>query len=97
MPPVALVSPRGSRSYPGLNIDAKYRPCPTLDGGRLMVHKGIPYSVAATVEPDIWQWQFQIGESIRTGKTNTRLAALAARRVQMKIDAARVAKFTCPL
>jgi len=53
-----------------------------------MVHKGIPYSVAATVEPDIWQWQFQIGESIRTGKTNTRLAALAARRVQMKIDAA---------
>ena len=53
-----------------------------------MVHKGISYSVAATVEPDIWQWQFQIGESIRTGKTNTRLAALAARRVQMKIDAA---------
>ncbi len=53
-----------------------------------MVHKGIRYSVAATVEPDIWQWQFQIGESIRTGKTNTRLAALVARRVQMKIDAA---------
>ena len=52
-----------------------------------MIHKGIRYSVAATVEPDIWQWQFQIGESIRTGKTNTRLAALAERRVKMKIDA----------
>jgi hypothetical protein len=69
-------------------MDAKYRPSPTLDGGRLVIHKGIRYSVAATVEPDIWQWQFQIGERIRTGKTNTRLAALAARRVQMKIDAA---------
>jgi hypothetical protein len=53
-----------------------------------VIHKGIRYSVAATAEPDIWQWQFQIGESIRTGKTNTRLAALAARRVQMKINAA---------
>jgi hypothetical protein len=53
-----------------------------------VIHKGIRYSIAATVEPDIWQWQFQIGDNIRTGKTNTRLAALAARRVQMKIDAA---------
>ena len=69
-------------------MDAKYRPSPTLDGRRLVIHKGIRYSVAATVEPDIWQWQFQIGESIRTGKTNTRLAALAERRVKMKIDAA---------
>ncbi len=38
-----------------------------------MIHKGIEYSVAATVEPDVWQWQFQIGESIRTGRTKTRL------------------------
>jgi hypothetical protein len=53
-----------------------------------VIHKGIQYSVAATVEPDLWQWQFQIGESIKTGKTKTRLAALAARRVKLKIDAA---------
>jgi hypothetical protein len=53
-----------------------------------VIHKGIPYSVAATVEPDLWQWQFQIGESVKTGKTKTRLAALAARRVKLKIDAA---------
>jgi hypothetical protein len=53
-----------------------------------VIHKGIQYSVAATVEPDLWQWQFQIGESVKTGKTKTRLAALAARRVKLKIDAA---------
>ena len=52
-----------------------------------MTYKGIEYSVAATVEPDVWQWRFQIGESVKTGKTKTRLGALAARRVQMKIDA----------
>jgi hypothetical protein len=53
-----------------------------------VIHKGIQYIVSATVEPDVWQWRFQIGESVRIGKTRTRLAALAARRVQMKIDAA---------
>jgi hypothetical protein len=53
-----------------------------------MIHKGIRYTVAATVEPDVWQWQFQIGDVVRTGKTKTRLGALAARRVQLKIDAA---------
>jgi len=56
--------------------------------GTSVIHKGIQYSVAATVEPDVWQWRFQIGDSVRTGKTKTRLGALAARRVQMKIDAA---------
>jgi hypothetical protein len=56
--------------------------------GASVIHKGIQYSVAATVEPDVWQWRYQIGDSVRTGKTKTRLGALAARRVQMKIDAA---------
>lgn len=56
--------------------------------GTSVIHKGIQYSVAATVEPDVWQWRYQIGDSVRTGKTKTRLGALAARRVQMKIDAA---------
>jgi hypothetical protein len=55
--------------------------------GGLVIHKGIQYCVAATVEPDVWQWHFQIGEHVRTGKTRTRLGAMAARRVQMKIDA----------
>jgi hypothetical protein len=71
-----------------LNTETKYRPSPTLDWGVTVIHRGIQYTVAATVEPDLWQWQFQIGESVKTGKTKTRLAALAARRVQLKIDAA---------
>jgi hypothetical protein len=61
-----------------------------------VIHKGIQYSVAATVEPDLWQWRFQIGESVKTGKTKTRLAALAARRVQLKINAALKASSTSP-
>jgi len=52
-----------------------------------MIHKGIEYYLTATSEPDIWQWRFQIGNSIKTGKTQTRLPALAERRVQLKIDA----------
>jgi hypothetical protein len=52
-----------------------------------MIHKGIEYYLTATSEPDIWQWRFQIGDSIKTGKTQTRLPALAERRVQLKIDA----------
>ena len=53
-----------------------------------MIHKGIQYTIAATAEPDIWRWRFQIGDVVRTGRTQTRLAELAARRVQAKIDAA---------
>ena len=53
-----------------------------------MIYKGVEYSVAPSAEPGVWRWQFQIGDSVRTGKTQTRLAALAARRVQAKIDAA---------
>lgn len=53
-----------------------------------MIHRGVPYSVATTVEPDVWQWQFQIGDDVKAGKTRTRLGAMAARRVQSKIAAA---------
>jgi hypothetical protein len=53
-----------------------------------VIYKGVEYSVAPSAEPGVWRWQFQIGDSVRTGKTQTRLAALAARRVQAKIDAA---------
>jgi len=53
-----------------------------------VVYKGIEYTIAATAEPDIWRWRFQIGDTVRTGRTQTRLAELAARRVQSKIDTA---------
>jgi len=57
-------------------------------GENAVIHKGIQYSVAATVELDVWQWQFQIGETVRTGKTKTSLSLLACRRVQIRIDKA---------
>jgi len=62
-----------------------------------VIYRGIEYSVVATAEPDIWEWRFQIGDKVKTGRTETRLAALAARRVQSKIDAAlRAAKSPPP-
>jgi hypothetical protein len=58
-----------------------------------VIYKGIEYTVLATAEPDIWEWQFRLGDELKSGRTQTRLAALAARRVRSKIDAAlRVAK-----
>jgi hypothetical protein len=53
-----------------------------------MIHKGIQYSLTATAEPDVWRWRFQIGDTVKTGKTQTRLATLAERRIQLKIDTA---------
>ena len=53
-----------------------------------MVYKGVEYTVMPTAEPDIWEWRFQIGDMVKTGKTQTRLALLAVRRVKSKIDAA---------
>jgi hypothetical protein len=51
-----------------------------------MNHKGIEYTVAATSTPDIWKWQFRIGDELKTGKTETRINLLAIRRVQLRID-----------
>jgi hypothetical protein len=53
-----------------------------------VIYKGVEYSVTATSQPDVWQWRFQVGERTEAGKTRTRLVDLAARRVQMRIDAA---------
>ena len=53
-----------------------------------MIYKGVEYNVVATAEPDIWEWRFQIDDKVKTGRTQTRLVALASRRVQSKIDAA---------
>jgi len=53
-----------------------------------VIYKGVEYTVVATAEPDIWEWRFEIDDKVKTGRTQTRLVALAARRVQSKIDAA---------
>ena len=50
-----------------------------------MNRKGIEFTVSQ-VDEDWWNWRFQIGETVRTGKTQTRLMGMAARRVQQKID-----------
>jgi hypothetical protein len=51
-----------------------------------MMHKGVEYMVAPTATPGIWTWQFQIGDQVKTGKTETRINLLAMRRVQLRID-----------
>jgi hypothetical protein len=51
------------------------------------MYKGVEYTIVATAEPDVWEWRYRIGDKVKTGKTHTRLEALAARRVKSKIDA----------
>jgi uncharacterized protein YcaQ len=64
--------------------------------GNSVIYKGVEYTVMPTEEPDIWEWRFQIGDKSKTGRTQTRLAALAAKRVQAKIDAALRAAKSAP-
>jgi hypothetical protein len=51
-----------------------------------MMYKGIEYSVALSAPPDVWKWQFRIGDIVKSGKTETRINLLAVRRVQLRID-----------
>jgi len=50
-----------------------------------MLHKGVVYTVAMT-SPGVWKWQFRIGDTVRSGKTETKIRLLAIRRVQLRID-----------
>lgn len=52
-----------------------------------MNRKGVEYSLLP-IEPGLWIWRFQIGETVTTGKTHTRLQGMAARRVELRIDGA---------
>ena len=56
--------------------------------GTSVIYKGVQFSVMASAEPDVWEWRFEIDGKIKTGRTQTRLSALAIRRVETKIDAA---------
>jgi hypothetical protein len=51
-----------------------------------MIRKGIKYRVIATEMPGIWRWRFCLGNELKTGKTETRIAQLAIRRVELRID-----------
>lgn len=61
-----------------------------------MLYKGVQFSVVATSEPDIWEWRYELDDTVKTGRTQTRLPALAARRVRWKIDAALRARNPAP-
>jgi hypothetical protein len=47
--------------------------------------RGVEFTVTP-VEPGLWKWQFQIGETVSTGETHSNLMGMAARRVQQRID-----------
>jgi hypothetical protein len=49
------------------------------------MHRGIEYTVTSSA-PGVWQWQFRIGETVLSGKTETNIRLLAIRRVQLRID-----------
>ncbi|TPQ33375.1 hypothetical protein C2U70_19445 [Bradyrhizobium guangdongense] len=51
-----------------------------------MNHRGVEFTVAKTAIPGVWQWQFQIGDKVKSGKTETKIDLLAVRRVQLRID-----------
>jgi hypothetical protein len=72
-------------------------PCSNLAARkRLVLYKGVQFLVVATAEPDIWEWRYELDNTVKTGRTQTRLPALAARRVRWKIDAALRAKKSSP-
>jgi hypothetical protein len=50
-----------------------------------MNRKGVEFSLRQ-VESDLWKWQFQIGNTITTGQTRSRLMGIAAHRAQKRID-----------
>ena len=51
-----------------------------------MNHKGVEYTLTRSETPGFLQWQFRIGDLVRSGKTEARLFLLAMRRVQLRID-----------
>jgi hypothetical protein len=56
--------------------------------GTSVNYKGVDYTVVKTATVGVWKWQFQIGDLVRTGKTETNLEFLARRRAQMHISRA---------
>jgi hypothetical protein len=50
-----------------------------------MNRKGVEFTLLL-MEPGLWRWRFQIGETVSTGKAETNLMGLAAHRVNQRID-----------
>jgi hypothetical protein len=45
-----------------------------------MNRRGVEFTLTQ-VHPGLWKWQFQIGKTVTTGKTQSNLMGMAARRV----------------
>jgi hypothetical protein len=52
-----------------------------------MIRKGVEFTLLL-IEPGLWKWRFQIGDTATTGKTKTKLMGMAARRAESRIDGA---------
>ena len=50
-----------------------------------MNRKGVEFDLKQ-VEPDLWKWQFQIGDTVTSGQTRSRLMGVAAHRARKRID-----------
>jgi hypothetical protein len=50
-----------------------------------MKHRGVSFTVTQ-LEAALWKWQFQIGETVTTGTTKTKLIGMAVKRAQIRID-----------
>ena len=50
--------------------------------------QSVEYTVVVGATPGVWSWQFRIGDTVKSGKTETRLNLMAIRRVQLRIDQA---------
>jgi hypothetical protein len=50
-----------------------------------MTYKGIEYILTPTADRSFWLWQFRLWGKPFSGKTETRLRALAVRRVEQRI------------
>ena len=50
-----------------------------------MNRKGVEFGLVQ-IEPDLWKWRFQIGDTVTVGQTRTRLMGMAARRAELRID-----------
>jgi hypothetical protein len=50
-----------------------------------MLHRGVEFTVTMSA-PGSWSWRFRIGDTLKSGRTETRLKQLAIRRVKLRID-----------
>jgi hypothetical protein len=51
-----------------------------------MNHRGVDFTVAQDPRSNVLRWQFRVDGKVTTGKTETALRGVAARRAQIKID-----------